>query len=938
MKLNKMREDMKNSFLEALKQEQIPWHQQWSSLGIRPVNAITHKMYQSTNQFWLSYVMHEKGYKDPRWCTYRQAEQRGWQVRKGEKGSRIEFWSLYDRKDRKILTKEEAEKIQKTEENWQTRIKPVSNVYTVFNAEQIEGIPEIEIVRHELDETMLRQKRDVLIQNMNVSFREGEEGAAYNIQNDVIKMPDMNRFENEYAYMSTFLHEAGHATGHESRLNRPMGQAFGTSDYAKEELRAEIASAFTAQSLGLDFQGEAHMENHKAYIQSWISLLEEKPEEMFAAIKDAEKISDYLMEKGEFEPAKEIVSLSPEERAREEKSDKKKEKSEDRTENEKMVMKKFYNREESEQMTAWMKENISIVDVCSSLGYTPVRVGSRYYSLKEHDSVRLDVGKNSFYWNSTGEKGSVIDACAALSSMSISETYEHLYDMAGGREAVFEASVGNRNYLSSSRSPAKEKNRSAMEKQEMTRVELPKKGTSQRNVYAYLGKTRHISNDVISEFIQKDMLYQDDHNNCVFVSRDKTGEAVFACKRGTNTFRRFVADCRGNDYSRGFYVDNGSDKMFVGESVIDIMSKMTILTKEGRDYHEYNYLALAGTGKQEPIKNICSENPQIKEVIIGLDHDDAGWMAALSIEQSFKESDTRVSLDMPKKSGQDWNDILREREERDTAPKTDNEIYNDFIKQHEQKISTKSPATVVINAYGGPGSGKTTSCMAICAALKKEGYNAEYVQEYAKELVYEENHEMLDGSPAHQFSMLKEQMHRMDRLMGKTDFIVTDSPILLNTVYNKNLTPAYENMVSRLASHYTNFSYFMKRDEKTFKQEGRIHNLKESIQKDKEIQKLLKKHDIYYGLYTHETVDIVVKNAIRNYEKIREKEKTDNEQQKPEKAEDKSDGIDWSLGKEKNNDIFSQFHKAQEKTAEHSLWKNAPKIQPPVKIMPGLER
>lgn len=113
-------------------------------------------------------------------------------------------------------------------------------------------------------------------------------------------MPDIDRFRNEYSYMATFLHEASHATGHKSRLNRDLTGAFGSPEYAKEELRAEISSAFTSQALGLSQSDMEHMENHKAYIQNWIAALEQNPNELFAAIKEAGKISDYLLEKGDF--------------------------------------------------------------------------------------------------------------------------------------------------------------------------------------------------------------------------------------------------------------------------------------------------------------------------------------------------------------------------------------------------------------------------------------------------------------------------------------------------------------------------------------------------------------------------------------------------------------------------------------------------------------
>lgn len=143
--------------------------------------------------------------------------------------------------------------------------------------------------------------RDTLILNMNVKYEEQGSRAFYRLSEDKITLPEINRFETEYDYMATLLHEAGHATGHIDRLWRDLDGSFGSESYAKEELRAEIASAFTAQNLGLSYEQNSFMENHEAYVQSWISVLENNPNELFAAIKDAEKISDYLMEKGEFD-------------------------------------------------------------------------------------------------------------------------------------------------------------------------------------------------------------------------------------------------------------------------------------------------------------------------------------------------------------------------------------------------------------------------------------------------------------------------------------------------------------------------------------------------------------------------------------------------------------------------------------------------------------
>lgn len=300
MKLNRMREEMINSFIDCLKKDTIPWHRGWSSE--RPFNAVTNTEYHGANALWLTYNQQAQLYKDPRWCTFKQAQSKGWKIKQGSKGTKIEFWSLYDTEEKRKLTRTEAKQLtdELTAEEFTNRVKPVSNTYTVFNGEQIEGIPLYEIRKNVLHLDEFLSGRNKLIENMKVGFKEGGNEAFYSMAEDMIVLPKINQFDNEFEYITTFFHEAGHATGHVSRFNREMPSARGTDIYAREELRAEIASAFAAQTFGIDYTQNKYMENHEAYIQDYINVLENKPNELFAAIKDAEKISDYLIEKGEF--------------------------------------------------------------------------------------------------------------------------------------------------------------------------------------------------------------------------------------------------------------------------------------------------------------------------------------------------------------------------------------------------------------------------------------------------------------------------------------------------------------------------------------------------------------------------------------------------------------------------------------------------------------
>lgn len=300
MKLNRMREEMINSFIDCLKKDTIPWHRGWSSE--RPFNAVTNTEYHGANALWLTYNQQAQLYKDPRWCTFKQAQSKGWKIKQGSKGTKIEFWSLYDTEEKRKLTRTEAKQLtdELTAEEFTNRVKPVSNTYTVFNGEQIEGIPLYEIRKNVLHLDEFLYGRNKLIENMKVGLKEGGNEAFYSIAEDMIVLPKINQFDNEFEYITTFFHEAGHATGHVSRFNREMPSARGTDIYAREELRAEIASAFAAQAFGIDYTQNKYMENHEAYIQDYIKVLENEPNELFAAIKDAEKISDYLIEKGEF--------------------------------------------------------------------------------------------------------------------------------------------------------------------------------------------------------------------------------------------------------------------------------------------------------------------------------------------------------------------------------------------------------------------------------------------------------------------------------------------------------------------------------------------------------------------------------------------------------------------------------------------------------------
>ena len=194
---------------------------------------------------------------------------------------------------------------------------------------------------------------------------------------------------------------------------------------------------------------------------------------------------------------------------------------------------------------------------------------------------------------------------------------------------------------------------------ESVELKLPATDDNTRNVFAYLIKTRGITKDIVTELIKRKMIYQDKHKNCVFVGYDinDKNKPVYACLRGTNTYKKFQGDVRGCDYSKGIYVENGSKTFVVTESFIDAMSVMTIM---GKDWKKHNYLALGGTGKYEAIKSYLNAG-KVKNLIIATDNDKAGRTAAKIIstfvKRDYPDVSVKVSLP-PVNSGKDWNEVI----------------------------------------------------------------------------------------------------------------------------------------------------------------------------------------------------------------------------------------------------------------------------------------
>ena len=278
-----------------------------------PANVDTDRSYRGGNSLHLAAVQQERGYGDVRWGTYRQIQARGGQVRKGETGTRI--LSFQDKKRTQVTDERgrprrdgEGKRVYRYE-----RLKaPFVRQYTVFNAEQADGLPARSTPTPEpLWKT--HQEAERVLEDGGVPIRHvAGDRAFYHLNRDEVVLPDRGQFPSANHYYQTALHELGHSTGHPERMNREtlvegIKTGFGSPDYAKEELRAEISAMMTGERVGVGHDPS----RGAAYVEGWIAALEEDPREIRRAAADAQKISDFVLVRHiEREAAREPVAVA----------------------------------------------------------------------------------------------------------------------------------------------------------------------------------------------------------------------------------------------------------------------------------------------------------------------------------------------------------------------------------------------------------------------------------------------------------------------------------------------------------------------------------------------------------------------------------------------------------------------------------------------------
>jgi antirestriction protein ArdC len=269
-------EQITDRIISMLEKGTVPWQKPWNVQTGLPRNLVTKKAYRGINIF----LLHAMSYESPFWLTFRQAQELGGTVRKGEKACPVVFWRQLEVEDK------ESHEIEKI---------PMLRFYYVFNTAQVDGLKNIPATVETPATVSTTAEEIVALMPKRPEIKHGLAKAFYSPSADIVAMPDRARFDTEAGYFATLFHELTHASGHKSRLNRQTlteSAGFGSNPYCREELIAEMGAAFLCGQAGI---AENILENSAAYVQNWLEQLQNDKKLIVQAAAQAQKAADFIL-------------------------------------------------------------------------------------------------------------------------------------------------------------------------------------------------------------------------------------------------------------------------------------------------------------------------------------------------------------------------------------------------------------------------------------------------------------------------------------------------------------------------------------------------------------------------------------------------------------------------------------------------------------------
>ncbi|MCJ8158871.1 ArdC family protein [Sphingomonas sp. LaA6.9] len=279
----------------------LPWVQPWDAEGATcdlPHNAGTLRHYSGINVLILWHACTEAGWQSQRWLTYRQTLALGGNVRKGERGTTVCYADKFVPRDEAARAVNDGDEARSFESDGATLPQSVARRFlkrfTVFNIDQCENLPEhVTALPERPSGHDIYVEAEEIIVGSRADFRVGGDKAFYAPGPDFVQVPEQSAFHHPLDWYRTVFHELGHWTGHGSRLNREQRGTFGGPDYVREELVAEMASAFVCAALGIQ-----PTVRHSDYIGAWLEVIKADERAIFRAASQASKAADMLLRRG----------------------------------------------------------------------------------------------------------------------------------------------------------------------------------------------------------------------------------------------------------------------------------------------------------------------------------------------------------------------------------------------------------------------------------------------------------------------------------------------------------------------------------------------------------------------------------------------------------------------------------------------------------------